>query len=440
MVLLACTTFLFAGVYPSSLAIPFLILVALVAVNRPWRTSGPAPGLNRWLQMITIAMVVQVIPLPGGIVDRLSPAARPIRQSLSLAPVVGALPLSLDLGSTLMAIGIAGAAVLVFVTSVRILASGGVRLVARGVAMIGLILAAESLAQDRTAHGLIYWRWDPGEGPPPFGPFLNRNHFATWMVIAIPLCLGYLVAHTSVHQRRERIAAGWRQRLANALDGRSIWLAAAICLMLVAVVASLSRSGMLGLAAALLLGGYLRVRRATPSKAAWAIVAIGAAVVAAGLRVGSTPLLERLGGAGAAAAYRLNIWRATARVIRDFWLTGSGAGTVATVMLVTQRVPSLFRINAAHNHYLQVAAEGGLLIGIPVAIAAALFVRASREALRQDDSGMYFVRAGAVSGLFGVAVQSVWETGLTNPANAVLAAIAAAIVVHRSAPRVRPAA
>jgi hypothetical protein len=34
-----------------------------------------------------------------------------------------------------------------------------------------------------------------------------------------------------------------------------------------------------------------------------------------------------------------------------------------------------------------------------------------------------------------VAVQSVWETGLTTPANAVLAALAAAIVVHRSAPR-----
>ena len=50
---------------------------------------------------------------------------------------------------------------------------------------------------------------------------------------------------------------------------------------------------------------------------------------------------------------------------------------------------------------------------------------------------MYFLRAGALCGLFGVAVQSVWETGLTTPANAVLAALAAAMVVHRSAPRVR---
>ncbi|HEX9365884.1 MAG TPA: hypothetical protein VF921_04615, partial [Vicinamibacterales bacterium] len=130
----------------------------------------------------------------------------------------------------------------------------------------------------------------------------------------------------------------------------------------------------------------------------------------------------------------------TMPVVRDFWLTGSGAGTFETVMLVYQRTPSLFRINAAHNQYLQVAAEGGLLIGTPVVAALVLFARAAREALAGDDSGMYFLRAGALGGLVGVAVQSVWETGLTAPANAVLAAIVAAIVVHRSAPRLRPAA
>ena len=107
-------------------------------------------------------------------------------------------------------------------------------------------------------------------------------------------------------------------------------------------------------------------------------------------------------------------------------------------MLVYQRTPSLFRINAAHNHYLQVAAEGGLLIGIPVAGGDRICsLQESLQALARDDSGMYFLRAGALCGLFGVAVQSLWETGLTTPANAVLAALSAAIVVHRSAPRVR---
>jgi hypothetical protein len=438
--LVACTTFLFAGTSIPALTVPAFLLAILVVVYTPWRAAGPAPPLHAWLKVLAIVMVLQLVPLPAALVDRISPGDRAVWQSLSLTPVLGALPLSVDLTATILAIAIGGGAMLLFVVSGRIFADGGVRIAVRGIAAVGLLLAAESLAQDATAHGLIYWRWDPGEGPPPFGPYLNRNHFATWMVIAIPLCLGYLVAHASVHGGREGAALTWRRRVAAALDGRSIWLAAAICLMLVALVASLSRSGMIGLTAALALALYLRRHRAGPSRAGWAIGAIGIALVGVALRVNVREVLDRFGAAGVAAAYRMNIWRETLPVVRRFWLTGSGVGTIETVMLVNQHAPSLFRINAAHNHYLQVAAEGGLLIGIPVAMALALFVRAAHDALTRDASGMYFLRAGAVSGLFGVAVQSVWETGLTNPANAVLAAIAAAIAVHRSTPRVRPEA
>jgi hypothetical protein len=385
-------------------------------------------------------MAVQLVPLPAGIVDRLSPADRMVWQSLSMVPVTGALPLSADLAKTVMALGIGGGALLVFVLARRIFLDGGVRIAARGIATIGLVLSAVSLAQDATARGLIYWRWYPGEGAPPFGPFLNRNHFATWMVIAIPLCLGYLVAHTSVHQRHETLGATWQKRLIAALDARALWLAASICLMLVGLVACLSRSGTIGLVSALVLGAWLRGRRAGTGAVTWGLGALILALGAAVFRGNFGQIYERFGAAGSATAYRMNIWRATMEVAGDYWLTGSGAGTLPTVMLVYQRTPSLFRINSAHNHYLQVAAEGGLLIGIPVVVALALFVRASRDALLRDDSGMYFLRAGALSGLFGVAVQSIWEVGLTTPANAVLAALAAAIAVHRSAVRLRPEA
>jgi hypothetical protein len=377
-------------------------------------------------------MLLQLVPLPAVIVDRLSPVDRVIRQSLSLTPVLGGLPLSVDPSATVRAIALGGGAMIVFVIGRRVFAGGGVRIAARGIAMVGLVLAAISLAQDATAHGLMYWRWDPGEGPPPFGPFLNRNHFATWIVMAAPVCLGYLLAHAAAHPRRQRPSTIWHQRLLQLLDARSIWLSASICLMLVALVASMSRAGFVGLVSALLVGAFLRSRRADSPAATWAVSAIGVALVAAAIRVNLADVLQRFEAAGTAAVYRMGIWRATMPVVRDFWLTGSGAGTFETVMLVYRRAPSLFRTNAAHNHYLQVAAEGGLLIGIPVAVALVLFVRESIQALARDDSGMYFIRAGALSGLAGVAVQSIWETGLTTPANGVLAAIVAAIVVHRS--------
>jgi O-antigen ligase/polysaccharide polymerase Wzy-like membrane protein len=421
--------------------IPAIVLIVILLAYRPWQIPGDRPALHVWLSAIAGVIVLQLVPLPPRIVDRLSPVDRRIWQSLSLVPVRGALPLSVDLASTVWALGVVGGALVVFVIARQVFAGGGVRIAARGIASVGLVLAAVSLAQDATAHGLMYWRWKPlNEGAPPFGPFVNRNHFATWIVMAVPVCLGYLLAHASAHKQRATQGADWHKSLLHLLDARSIWLASAICLMLVALVASLSRAGMAGLVSAIVLAAYLRGRRTGSPAATWVIAVFSVALIAAVIRVNPVAVVQRFGAVGVGAADRLAIWRATLPVVKDFWLTGSGAGTFETVILVYQRTPSLFRISGAHNHYLQVAAEGGLLIGVPVAVALWLFVRESRRALAGDESGMYFLRAGALSGLVGVAVQSIWETGLTTPANAVLAALAAAIVVHRSAPRVKSTA
>jgi len=96
------------------------------------------------------------------------------------------------------------------------------------------------------------------------------------------------------------------------------------------------------------------------------------------------------------------------------------------------------RFNQAHNHYLQLASEGGLLLAIPLLLGLRAYIREASAILRSDSSGMYFVRLGAACGLAGVAAQSAWETGLTTPANALLAAVLAAIVVHQPIRADRP--
>jgi hypothetical protein len=438
--LLAWTTFAFAGVYLSSLIIPALLCATLAVTYRPFGSSLPPEGgrieraLDFCLFAIVGAMALQLLPLPATLVERLSPVALQISQRISLTALPRVIPLSIDVAAGAWALGVAAGVFLVFLVSGRIFETGGVRIVVRGVSAVGLTLAAIALAQDATAHGLMYWRWKPvEEGAPPFGPFVDRNHFATWVILAVPLCLGYLVAHASAHRRHDVHGATWHRRTLEVLDARAIWLAASVCLMLVALVASLSRSGLVGMAVALVAASAMRSARPDVSAAArWITVALGLALVAAAIRVDPSTVVQRFTTAGGAAQDRLAIWRESLPVVKDFWLTGTGAGTFETAMLAYQRRPAPFRINAAHNHYLQVAAEGGLLLGIPVLAAIVLFARAGIERLAHDGSGMYWVKTGAMSGLAGVAVQSVWETGLATPANGVLAAIAAAIVLHRA--------
>ena len=88
--------------------------------------------------------------------------------------------------------------------------------------------------------------------------------------------------------------------------------------------------------------------------------------------------------------------------------------------------------NQAHNKYLQIASEGGLLVGIPALCALILFVFLTVRSLKRDGTARFWMRAGAASGLVAVAVQGVWETGLRMPANGILFAVCAALAVHET--------
>ena len=412
----------------------------LALAYRPWSYRGePMPALDAWLAVAMIAIGVQLLPLPAFIIDTISPATRRAWQQLVLT-VPSALPISIDLNRTAQALLVAAGAIVVFLSARRIFALGGVRTVARGVSIIGMLLAAIALAQDATSNGLVYWRWKLiREGPLPFGPFVNRNHFATWAILAVPLCLGYLAAHSAAHRHRTPELVPLRRRIVTFFDGRAMSLTTAACLLIVALIVTLSRSGFVGLSAAALTGALLRAgRKGTGGRAHWWIaggLAVAVALTLAELR--PAILGARLTTANVALSGRLLIWRDTIPILRDFWLTGTGAGTFLTSMLLYQRSSPGWLYNQAHNHYLQVLSEGGLLVGVPVFAALATYGRDAWASLSEDKSGMFWVRAGAFCGLTGAAVQSVWETGLTMPANAALAAIAAAIVVHNPAPTAR---
>jgi O-antigen ligase len=125
------------------------------------------------------------------------------------------------------------------------------------------------------------------------------------------------------------------------------------------------------------------------------------------------------------------IWRDSIRLARDFPLTGTGAGTFGKAISVYQTAEPGYAIDQAHNHYLQLIAEGGALLVLPAVVAAGFFVASAGRGLKQDATSNSLVRAGACAGLTGVLVQSIWETGLTMPANACLFATLAAVATFR---------
>jgi O-antigen ligase len=387
-------------------------------------------ALDRAILAVGACLALQAIPLPRAIVDLLSPHAAQVRETLTLAGGVspGFLPLSIDASATLWALAVfAGAAALFWIARAQF-AYGGVRRTTRAIAGLASVVSLLAIAQAATAGRKIYWYFPTEfEGPLPFGPFVNRNHFATWAIMVLPLTLGYLAARIG-RRRDEAPHIAPRSRLAKMIDPRSAWLIAASAIVFAALLLSLSRSGALALAVSVGIATVAAAKRLDRARRRGA-VAVLAGVVLLGVMWADLPALrERFAGTQVGVANRLVIWRETVPVIRDFWLTGTGAGTYEKAMYVYQRSDRTVYFNQAHNHYMQVAAEGGLLLVSTLVLAAFAFVRLARERIGEDESGLAWIRIGAACGLGAAALQSVWETGLTMPANAAIAAVLAAVV------------
>jgi len=88
----------------------------------------------------------------------------------------------------------------------------------------------------------------------------------------------------------------------------------------------------------------------------------------------------------------------------------------------------------AHNDFLQLAAEGGLLVGIPVLTTIGFFIWDTRRRFRESwsDGTTDWLRTGAIVGLGLMALQETVDFSLQVPGNAALFVVLAAIAVHRA--------
>ena len=434
--LLAWGALAFGAVYPWAYW-PLIVGAATVGAAgwggaRVQSAVGPSRDLSVALVVAALASSVQVAPLSSGWLARLSPsgdaffgakAALGTRSALSLDPL-----------STVVSIAWLLALTVLFVGSARWFGRVGVSGVVRNVMVLSVLLALVGIVQAPLYSGAVYGFWEPQFGTAPFGPFINENHFAGWMMMALPVVVGSFSAGISSAMRG--IRPDWRSRvlwLSSPEANRLMLVAFATVLMGLALVLTFSRAGVTCFAVALLLSGWFICRRQAAGTrrsltlayvALVAVVGIGwAGVDAVAREFGKAPL-DDMGG-------RLGGWQDAFRIISDFAWTGTGLNTYNTATLLYSE-NTLGRFTNAHNDYLQLAAEGGILVGVPLLVAAGFFMWDVRRRFRSgaDDETTYWIRAGAVTGLSAIALQEVVDFSLQVPGNMVLFTVLCAIAVH----------
>jgi len=384
------------------------------------------------------AIALQLVPLPIAILRAVDPHASELRQRLwlSMPQAIGeahALPISLMPWNTVAALGIVSTAALFFWICRCLCEQGHAGRIIRATAVIGLLASVGAIVQGSQSRELLWGMWRPLDaGARPYGPFVNRNHFATWLIMACPLVFGYVLARAPSRSRSllfaQRIADSLRQ-----LGTVRVWLVVSVAVMALALLISTSRSGLIGLTCGLTVSMVLMRGHGRTAIRRWAFLQVATLVLMAVSFANFDSLMTRFDQAlkpSGAGRGRGAVWSDTLRLIGDFPVTGTGAGTFGTAVAAYQTAEPGYSIGNAHNHYLQLAAEGGLLVGIPAAFCiGAVFLLFRRRSI--EDSGPdRLIRVGAMSGIAGVLLQSVWETGLRMPANAMLVAMLAAMATY----------
>jgi O-antigen ligase len=277
---------------------------------------------------------------------------------------------------------------------------------------LGFFVSVLGILQHFTFNGKMYWFRELPFGGIPFGPFVNRNHFAGFVELVVPMGLSVLVLRA---ERRDQIP-----------------LVAVLTLLPIgALFLSASRGGIVsfllevGLVSVL---AFLRRRGANQLVAA-AVVVLMAGGLVAWLGVGRA--LDRFSAyqkLEVTEARRVEMSRDTWRIFLAHPIAGTGLGTLQNVF---PRYETLYDGNLvihSHNDYIELLAETGLIGGICGALFLVLLFRESwTRMLQAKHSADLAYHIGAFAACCGLLTHSLVDFNMHIPSNLLLFLLQAAL-------------
>jgi O-antigen ligase len=297
-----------------------------------------------------------------------------------------------------------------------------------GLAAFGFAVALLALAQHFTSPARIYWLVQPAIAANIFGPYVNHNHYAGLMEMLIPLPIVLSFNRSRSGAQRALLA------FAAVIMGTSLLLSRSRGGIIAFVIQMFLMAGLLARArrdrwAALRLGGLALLIAAM-------LFWLDTGSVVTQLKSLRSPLSPAVSG------NRIVIAKDSVRMFLDRPLAGWGLDTFPIVYPRYRSFATDVFINAAHNDYVQLMAEGGL-VGTAATLwfLLVLFRAGMRKPHDEPGTDDDHVRVAAFVAVCGVLVHSLTDFNLHIPANAalfyVMCALAATPVLPAASLRFR---
>ena len=273
------------------------------------------------------------------------------------------------------------------------------------------------------------------------GTYINRNHFAGFIEMLLPLLLGFALSRVRWAGR-----PSFRRLLHSERLHQHLLMALALVLMALALLFSKSRAGITGLFIGLFVFFSL-VRAGThdmPRGVWWLSGFFVALTLLYGWHIGYGPIIERFLALDQSTS-RLDYWRDSLPIIagHPFGIGPAAFETVFPLYNVSMATDAREAVYL-HNDVLQLLVEAGWVGFALIAGAFVVFMVKVLGRIRRmdavEDPRSFFLAVGAFAGLVSLGFHSFFDFNLQIPANAVYFVLLMAVARVASRPGAHAAA
>jgi O-antigen ligase len=262
------------------------------------------------------------------------------------------------------------------------------------------------IVQHFTSDAKIYGLRSLSAGGDPFGPFVNRNHFAGFVELTLPAGLALLIFRGL---RRDMIP------LTGLLTVVPVG----------AMILSGSRGGIVSFGFEMAVLALLaRFRKAPEGPRLVALAIVGFAALALVAWLGAGQAIERfstLHKGDVSLGRRGTMIRGAAHIFFDHPIKGAGVGGLVAVFPRYEVAYDGLVVDHVHNDYMELLAETGILGGLcGLAFLWILIRDARRGFIAEQGHFSRAIHAGAITALCGLLLHSMVDFNLHIPSNVLL--------------------
>lgn len=375
------------------------------------------------LVLFVLWMVFQIVPLPATVVQIVSSSSydvyKPIHEVSGQNQWVS---LTVNQKASLFELMRVATYVLFYFLTVQILSnSERLKKTIRIVTYLAIGIAFLAIIQKFSSPDKIYWFRSTPANAGTVGPWVYHNHYAGFMEMMFPLVFALFLFYRPVIDRektlRSRVAAVFTMPSSNL----HFFLGFGAIVIVSSVFISLSRGGLISLILALVF--FLAILPRRIIKFRFVTYGVLASCIALAITwFGWGALLDKFGTSFTETSgiydIRLMLWQDSIRIVRDFFLTGTGSGTFIFIYPLYKTLSTDFILHHAHNDYIEILTDYGI-VGFLLAawfIVSVIYHGWKKITYRRDKYAV-LLSIGALSGIVSILFHSITDFNMYNGAN-----------------------